>query len=62
MQRVVLTSLSSQVIVKVLKSIPDKNKIVANETLTLGKLPEHKALGVKWNISKDTLGFQTKMA
>ena len=48
----------------VLMSIPDEDrrKNVSDETLTFGKLPEDKALGVKWNISKDTLGFQTKMA
>ena len=48
----------------VLMSIPDEDrrKNVSDETLTFGKLPEDEALGVKWNISKDTLGFQTKMA
>ena len=40
----------------------DKRKNVSDETLTFGKLPENKALGVKWNVSKDTFGFQTKMA
>ena len=33
-----------------------------DEALTFGKLSEDKALGVKWNIRKDTLGFRTKMA
>ena len=49
---------------EMLKSIPDKDrrKNVTDEEFTLGNLPEHKALGVKCNISKDTLGFQTKMA
>ena len=49
---------------EVLKSIPDKDrrKNVSDEALTFDKLPEDKALGVKWNISKDTLGFQTKWA
>ena len=49
---------------EVLKSIPDKDrrKNVTDEALTFGKLPEDKTLGVKRNISKDTLGFQTKMA
>ena len=48
---------------EVLKSIPDvdRRNNVSDEPLTFGKLPEDKALGVKWNISKDTLGFQTKM-
>ena len=47
-----------------LKSIPDegRRKNVSDEVLTFGKLPEDKALGVKWNISKEILGFQTKMA
>ena len=49
---------------EVLKSIPDEDrrKNVSDEALTFDKLPEDKALGVKWNISKDTLGFQTKWA
>ena len=48
---------------EVLKSIPDeeRRKNVSDEGLTFGKLPEDKALGAKWNTSKDTLGFQTKM-
>ena len=48
---------------EVLKSIHDKDKRknVSDEALTFGKLPEDKALGVKWNIIKDTLGFHTKM-
>ena len=47
---------------EVLKSIPDKDrkKNVSDEALTFGKLPEDKALGVKWNISNDTLGLQKK--
>ena len=47
----------------VLKSIPNegRRKNVSDEALTFCKLPEDKAFGVKWNISKDTLGFQTKM-
>ena len=47
-----------------LKSIPDEDrrKYVSDEALTFGKLPEDKVLGVKSNISKDTLGLQTKMA
>ena len=49
---------------EVLKSIPEKGrrKNVTDEELTFSKLPGDKALGVKWNIDKDTLGFQTKMA
>ena len=49
---------------EVLKSIPDEDRRrnVSDEALTFDKLPEDKALGVKWNISKDTLGFQTKWA
>ena len=31
------------------------------EELTFHKLPQDKALGVKWNISKDTLVFQINM-
>ena len=47
-----------------LKSIrdEDRRKNVSDEALIFGKLPENKALGVKWNISKDTLGVQTKIA
>ena len=47
-----------------MKSIPDEDrrKYVSDEALTFGKLPEDKVLGVKSNISKDTLGLQTKMA
>ena len=33
-----------------------------DEELTFAKLPKDKILGVKWNISKDTFGFQTKKA
>ena len=49
---------------EVLKSIPneDRRKNISDEALRFGKIPEDKALGVKWNINKDTLGFQTKMA
>ena len=49
---------------EMLKSIPDEDRRrnVSDEALTFGKLPEDKALEVKWNISKDPLGFQTKMA
>ena len=60
---------------EVLKSIPDEDrrknvsdealtfgKNVSDEALTFGKLLEDKTLGVKWNISKDTLEFQTEMA
>ena len=49
---------------EVLKSIrdEDRRKNVSDEALIFGKLPENKALGVKWNISKDTLGVQTKIA
>ena len=36
-------------------------ELCANEGLTFSKFPEDKALGVKWNTIKDTLGFQTKM-
>ena len=43
----------------VLSSIPDLNRRVnvRNEELVIGCLPEDKALGVKWNTDKDTLGF-----
>ena len=49
---------------EVLKLIRDKDrrKNVTDEELTFSKLPEDKAVGIKWNISKDTLGFQIKMA
>ena len=49
---------------EVLESISDKykRKNVTDEELTFGKFPENKALGVKWNISKKTLGFVIKMA
>ena len=48
---------------EVVKSIPNKDRRnnVTDEELAFGKLPGDKALGVKWKISKDTLGFQTKM-
>ena len=44
---------------EVLNSVPnkDRKKNVSDETLTFGKLPEDKALGVKQNVSKDTLGL-----
>ena len=34
---------------------------VKDKDLNLGILPEDKALGVKWNIKEDTLGFIIKM-
>ena len=48
---------------EVLRSIADEDKRenISDEALIFGKLSEDKALGVKSNISKDTLGFQTKM-
>ena len=47
------TSNNEKVLIPI--SDEDKRKTVSDETLTL-------TLGGKWNISKDTLGFQTKMA
>ena len=46
----------------VLKSIPDDSQRAAikDGELALGCLPEDKALGVKWNTEKDTLGFTIK--
>ena len=49
--------------IEVLKSIRDecrKDK-VKDKDLNLGILLEDKALGVKWNIQEDTLGFIIKM-
>ena len=59
-----LTKFTSNNSEEVLTSIPDEDrgKNVSDEALTSGKLPEDKALGVKWNISKDSPEFQTKMA
>ena len=47
----------------VLKSIPDDSRrtVVKNEELATGCLPEDKALGVKWDTEKDTLGFTIKL-
>ena len=47
----------------VLKSIPDDSRrtAVKDEELALGCLSEDKALGVKWNTEKDTLGFTIKL-
>ena len=49
--------------IAVLKSIPDDSRrtIVKNEELALGCLPEDKALVVKWDTEKDTLGFMIKL-
>ena len=49
--------------VEVLKSIPAECRKdgVKDNDLNLGILPEDKALGVKWNIQEDTLGFIIKM-
>ena len=57
-----LTKLSSYHI-EVLNAIPDKFRKdgVKDKDLNLGILPEDKALGVKWNIQEDTLGFIIKM-
>ena len=48
---------------EVLRSIADEDRRenISDEALIFGKLSEDKPLGVKSNISKDTLGFQTKM-
>ena len=57
-----LTKFSSNHI-EVLKSIPDECRKdgVKDKDLNLGILPEDKALGVKWNIQENTLGFIIKM-
>ena len=57
-----LTKLSSNH-TEVLKSIPDKCRKdrVKDKHLNLGILPEDKALGMKWNIQEDRLGFIIKM-
>ena len=57
-----LTKFSSNHI-EVLKSIPDEYRKdgVKDKDLNLGILPEDKALGVKWDIQEDMLGFIIKM-
>ena len=47
----------------VFKSILDDSRrtAVKNEELALGCLSEDKALGVKWDTEKDTLGFMIKL-
>ena len=47
----------------VLKSIFEDSRRtdVKNEELSLGCLPEDKALGAKWDAEKDTLGFTIKL-
>ena len=57
-----LTKFSSNHI-EVLKSIPDEYRKdgVKDKDLNLGILPEDKALGVKWNIQEDTVGFIIKI-
>ena len=49
---------------EVINSIPDdkRKSIVRNGLVTLGNLPEEKALGVKWDTQNDTLGFYIKSA
>ena len=49
---------------EVIKSIPDdkRKSTVRNGLVTLGNLPEEKALGVKWDTQNDTLGFYIKLA
>ena len=46
-----------------MKSIPNeyRKEGVKDKDLQLGALPEDKALGVKWNVQDDTLGFTIKM-
>ena len=57
-----LTKFSSNHL-EVVKSIPDECRKdgVKDKDSNLGILPEDKALGVKWNIQEDTLGFIIKM-
>ena len=49
---------------EVIKSIPDDKRKpnIRNELVTLGNLPEERALGVKWDTQNDTLGFYIKLA
>ena len=49
---------------EVINLIPDdkRKSIVRNELVTLGNLPEEKALGLKWDTQNDTLGFYIKLA
>ena len=49
--------------ITVLESIPDDSRrtAVKNEELVLVCLPDEKALGVKWDTEKDTLGFTIKL-
>ena len=49
--------------IEVLKSVPDECRKdgVKDKDLNLGILPEDKALGVKWNIQEDTVGFIIKI-
>ena len=44
---------------EVIKSIPDDKRKpnIRNELVTLGNLPEERALGVKWDTQNDTRGF-----
>ena len=49
---------------EVINSIPDNKRKpnIRNELVTLGNLPEERALGVKWDTQNDTLGFYIKLA
>ena len=46
----------------VLKTIQDKDKKdgVEDKDLAIGVLADDKALGLRWDVGKDTLGFQIK--
>ena len=46
----------------VLKTIQDKDRKDGVKDLAIGVLAEDKALGVRWNVGEDTLGFQIKMS
>ena len=48
---------------EVLRSVPDECRKdgLKDKDLNLGILPEDKALGVKWDIQEDMLGFIIKM-
>ena len=48
----------------VMKTIQDKDRkdSVKEKDLAIGVLAENKALGVRWNVGEDTLGFQIKIS
>lgn len=42
---------------KVLSSISEAEQVVSSESLEMGKLPSGRALGLRWDVQSDTLGF-----